>query len=59
MDAGVPRLVEGQDSNPEPGVLPDQLVGLLVRVEGVHEDQRNVGVVALVQPFDLNVKKSW
>ena len=56
VDAGVSRLVEGQDSNPEPGVLPHQLEGLLVGVEGVHEDERNVGVVAFVQPFDLEVE---
>ena len=56
MDPGVSRLVEGQDSDPEPCVLPDQLEGLLVGVEGVHEDERNVGVVAFVQPFDLEVE---
>ena len=58
MDPRVSGLVEGQDPNPESGVLADQLEGLLVGVERVHQDQRNVRVVTLVEPFNLRKKCS-
>ena len=53
VDPGVARLVEGQDPHAEAGVLLDNLVSLLVGVEGVHENERHVGVVLLVQALDL------
>ena len=43
VDAGVARLVEGGDGDVKAGVLPDNLVSVLVRVEAVHEDQGHVG----------------
>ena len=36
VDPGEAALVEGQDFDLEAGVLLDDLVSLLVRVEGVH-----------------------
>ncbi len=53
VDPRVAGLVEGQDSDAEARVLLDDLVRLLVGVEGVHEDERDVGVVLLVQGLDL------
>ena len=53
VDAGVARLVEGRDGDVEAGVLPDDLVCVLVRVEAVHEDERHVGGVLLVEELNL------
>ena len=53
VDAGVAGLVEGGDGDVEAGVLPDDLVSVLVRVEAVHEDEGHVGVVLLVEVFYL------
>ena len=53
VDAGAARLVEGRDGNVEAGVLPDDLVCVLVRVEAVHEDQGDVGGVLFVEELDL------
>ena len=53
VDPGVARLVEGEDPDPESRVLLDDLVRLLVGVEGVHEDEWDVGVVLLVEGLDL------
>ena len=53
VDPGVSALVEGEDAHAEAGVLLDDLVGLLVRVERVHEDEGHVGVVLLVERLDL------
>ena len=52
-DAGVAALVEGADGDVEAGVLPDDLHGVLVRVEAVHEDEGHVGVVLLVEELYL------
>ena len=52
-DAGVAALVEGADGDVEAGVLPDDLHGVLVRVEAVHEDEGHVGVVLLVEELNL------
>ena len=52
-DAGVAALVEGADGDVEAGVLPDDLHGVLVRVEAVHEDEGHVGVVLLVEVLYL------
>ena len=41
------------DVDIEAGVLPDDLVGVLVRVEAVHEDQGHVGRVLLVEELNL------
>lgn len=47
--SGAPALVEGVDLDPVVFVLLQDLLGVVVRVEGVHEDQRHVGVKRLVQ----------
>ena len=41
------------DVDIEAGVLPDDLVRVLVRVEAVHEDQGHVGRVLLVEELYL------
>ena len=53
VDARVAGLVEGGDGDVEAGVLPDDLVSVLVRVEAVHEDQRHVGGVLLIEELNL------
>ena len=53
VDAGVARLVEGGDGDVEAGILPDDLHGVLVRVEAVHEDEGHVGGVLLVEELYL------
>ena len=53
VDARKARLVEGEDLDAHLAVLLDQLVRLLVGVEGVHQHERDVGVVLLVQLLDL------
>ena len=50
---GVSGLVEGVDGDVEARVLSDDLVGVLVRVEAVHEDQGHVGRVLLVEELYL------
>ena len=52
-DAGVAALVEGADGDVEAGVLPDDLHGVLVRVEAVHEDEGHVGGILLVKVLYL------
>ena len=49
----VAALVEGDDPDIKARVLPDDLLCVLVRVERVHEDQRDVGAKRLVQTLDL------
>lgn len=44
-----PALVEGVDLHPVVRVLLQDFLCVLVRVEGVHEDQRDISVVRLVQ----------
>ena len=56
MDSRISGLVECEDPDPEPCVFPDQFQGLFVGVEGVHQDQRHVGIVTFVQPFNLDTK---
>ena len=46
-------LGEGVDRHTEAGVLPHQPGGVLLRQEGVHEDEGHVGVVGPVQVLDL------
>ena len=53
VDAGKARLVERQDLDALPAVPLDHVLGVLVGVEGVHEDERDVGVVLLVEVLDL------
>lgn len=38
-------------------VLLQDLLGVLVRVEGIHEDQGHVGVVGFVQVLQVKNKK--
>ena len=46
-------LVEGEDPDLEASILPDDLGGVFIRVEGVHQDERNVSIVSFVQMLDL------
>jgi hypothetical protein len=52
----VPALVEGEDAHVEARVLADNLLGVVVSVERVHEDEGNVATVRLVQGLDLKEK---
>lgn len=45
----VPALVEGVDLDPVVCVFLQDLLGVLVRVERVHENQRDIRVVRLIQ----------
>ena len=49
----IAALVECPDGDVEARVLPDDLVGVLVRVEAVHEDQGHVGGILLVEKLNL------
>ena len=49
----VSGLVKCMDADIEAGVLSDDLVRVLVRVEAVHEDQGHVGRVLLVEELYL------
>ena len=53
VDAGKARLVERQDLDAQLAVPLDHVLRVLVGVEGVHEDEGDVGVVLLVQILDL------
>lgn len=47
-EGAIPALVEGVDLDAVVGVLLQNLLGVLVRVEGVHEHQRHVCVKGLI-----------
>ncbi|GAO50234.1 hypothetical protein G7K_4366-t1 [Saitoella complicata NRRL Y-17804] len=49
VDAGVAGLVEGEDIDVVTLVLLDDASGVVVSVERVHENERNVGIVLPVQ----------
>ncbi|GMT17579.1 hypothetical protein PFISCL1PPCAC_8876, partial [Pristionchus fissidentatus] len=53
VDAWVARLAEGVDGDLDIGVLLEQLLRVVVSVERVHEHQRHVNVVRLVQRLNL------
>ena len=46
-------MCEGVDGHPEAGVLPHQPGGVLLRQEGVHEDEGHVCVIGPVQVLYL------
>ena len=50
---GISGLVKGVDTDIEAGVLPDDLVSVLICIEAVHEDQRHIGGVLLVEELNL------
>ena len=52
-DTGVTGLVEGDDVDVVTLVLLDDGLGVLVGVEGVHKNERNVDVVGTVEVLDL------
>lgn len=52
-DAGVARLVESDDVDVVALVLLDNGLGVLIGVEGVHEDERHVDVEATVEVLNL------
>ena len=49
IDSRVTRLVEGDNIDVVVGVFLDDALSIFVGVEGVHEDERHVDVVRLVQ----------
>ena len=51
LNAREAALVEGEDVNVGGRVLLDDLGRVVVRVERVHEDQRHLGPVRLVEPL--------
>ena len=53
VDTGVPRLLEGKDVDVVVLVLLDNTSSVLVGVERVHEDERNVDVVFRVEVLNL------
>ena len=53
VDTRIPRLVESADVDIEARILPDDLVGVLICVETVHEDQGNICLVFLVEILNL------
>lgn len=50
---GVTRLVECDDVNVVALVLLDDVLGVIVGVEGVHENERDIDVVCAVEIFNL------
>lgn len=52
-----PALVEGVYLDAVVCVLLQDLLGVLVRIEGIHEDQGHVGVVRFVQVLPVKKKK--
>lgn len=53
-NSGVSRLVEGQDIDVVALVFLDDILGIIVGVEGVHENKWDVDVVCAVKVFDLS-----
>jgi hypothetical protein len=53
-DSGVPRLVEGGDAKLLVSVLLDDAEGIVVGVEGGHEDKGNIDTVGGVEMLDLS-----
>ena len=53
-DPRVAGLLECLDGHLEAGILPDDLLRVLLRQEGVHQDQRHVCVVSEIFLYDLN-----
>jgi hypothetical protein len=47
-------LVEGQDIDVVSLVFLDDVLGVIVRVEGVHENEGNIDVVCAVEVFNLS-----
>ena len=56
--SGVPGLVEGADLDLHVRVLAQDLLGVLVGVERVHEHERHVGAVRLVQVLPTNQRNT-
>ena len=52
-DPGVPGLVEGEDINIVALVLFDDVGGVIIGVERIHQDERDVDTVDSVQVLDL------
>ena len=51
---GIPRLVEGHDVDVVALVFLDDVLGVIVGIEGVHENKGNIDVVGAVEVFDLS-----
>lgn len=54
VDTRVPALVEGHDLDVVVGILLNDTSGIIVRIERVHEDERNVDLVFGVEVLDLS-----
>ena len=52
-DPRIAALVECPDGDVEAGILPDDLHGVLVCIEAVHQNQRNIGRIFLVEILNL------
>lgn len=48
-DTGVTGLVEGEDLDVVVGILLDDTLSLIVGIERVHQDERDVGLVSFVE----------
>ena len=46
VDPRVARLLEGFDPHLEPGIFPDDFLGVGVSEEGVHQEERNIRLVS-------------
>ncbi|RUS26876.1 hypothetical protein BC938DRAFT_484004, partial [Jimgerdemannia flammicorona] len=55
VDARVPALVEGEDLNVVGGVLLNNALGLVVRVERVHQDEGHANVVQFVEVLEAGM----
>jgi len=53
VDTGVARLVEGGDANLLIGVFFDDTEGIVMGIEGSHEDERDIDTVGGVEMLDL------
>jgi len=54
QDSGVSGLVEGHDINVMTLVFLDDVLGVVVCVEGVHENERDVDIVCAVEVLNLS-----
>lgn len=53
QDSGIAGLVEGHDINVVTLVLLDDVLGVIISVEGVHEDEWHIDIISSVEVFDL------
>lgn len=56
-DSRISRLVERQDVDVVTFIFLDDILGVLVGIERVHEDERHVHIVGAVEIFDLSYRE--